>query len=459
VAKEMRPAHRAATFGEVFANTEYRAIYAASALSWVGDYLAKAAVTALVYRQTSSVTASAATFAISFLPWIVGGPVLAALAERYPNRTVMILCDGSRAVLIALVAVPHMPVPFMIVLLFGTALLNPPFDSSRSALLPRLLEGDRYVLALAVQNSTGQAAQLLGYLSGSALGAFQPRLALLIDAGTFVASGLLASFGVRPRPAVLHPTQRTHLLRETGQGFTVVFGTPVLRAIALTVLAAHLFTILPEGLAAAWAGRLEPNPAHRGLTQGMIMMATPLGYFLGGLLLSRLLRPQVRRRLVRPFAVLAPVTLVPALLNPPAQVVAVLAALCGVCVAGMVPTSNGLFVQALPRQYRARANGVMQSGLQIVQGGSVMVAGVLAAHFPLPRVVGLWSLTGFLLMLLFSVRWPSPDEFEATILRTREANAAAEAAEAAGIPFPAPAADPEPAPGLPGNQIRTAESY
>src|SRR5207244_7546504 len=133
-----------------------------------------------------------------------------------------------------------------------------------------------------------------------------------------------------------------------------------------TVLAAHLFTILPEGLAAAWAGQLEPSGAERGLAQGMIMMATPLGYFLGGLLISRLIRPQLRRRLIRPFAVLAPLTLVPALTDPPAQVVALLAALCGVCVAGMVPTSNGLFVQALPRQYRARANGVMQSGLQIV---------------------------------------------------------------------------------------------
>jgi MFS family permease len=454
----MRPAHRSATFGEVFANTEYRAIYSASALSWVGDYLAKAAVTALVYRQTSSVTASAATFAISFLPWIVGGPVLAALAERYPNRTVMIVCDLCRAGLVALVAVPHLPIPFMLVLLFGTALLNPPFDSSRSALLPRLLDGERYVLAMATQGSTGQAAQLLGYLSGSALAAIEPRAALLIDAGTFAVSALVIWLGVRSRPAVLHPTQRTHLLRETGQGFKVVFGTNVLRAIAITVLVSHLFTILPEGLAAAWAGRLEPSAADRGLAQGMIMMATPLGYFVGGLVLSRLLQPRVRRRLIRPFAVLAPLILVPALLNPSARVVALLAALCGVCVAGMVPTSNGLFVQALPRQYRARANGVMQSGLQIVQGGAVMAAGVLAAHFPLPQVVGLWCLAGFLLMLVVSVRWPTSDEFEVTIRRTREANAAADAAEAAGIPFPAPAANPEPAP-LPGNQMRAAESY
>jgi MFS family permease len=259
---------------------------------------------------------------------------------------------------------------------------------------------------------------------------------------------------------VLSPSQRSHLLRETGQGFRVVFGTPVLRAIAVTVLAANLFTVPPEGLAAAWADLLEPgNPHARGLAQGMIMMATPLGWVLGSLIINRVLPPDLRRRLLRPFAILAPVTLIPALFNPPATVVALLAMLCGVCVAGLVPTSNGLFVQALPRQYRARANGVMVSGLQIIQGGAVMVTGVLAAHFPLPTVVGVWSLGGVLLMLLVSIGWPAASEFESTIERTRAANEAAEAAEAAGIPFPPPGA-PEPAGGaLPGTAMRAAESY
>src|SRR4051794_19833484 len=81
VSRDPRPESRPATFGEVFASGEYRAIYAAAALSWAGDFMAKAAVTALVYKQSQSITQSAAAFAISFLSWIAGGPVLAALAE------------------------------------------------------------------------------------------------------------------------------------------------------------------------------------------------------------------------------------------------------------------------------------------------------------------------------------------------------------------------------------------
>ena len=46
---------RPATFHDVLASREFRAVYAASTLSWVGDYLARAAITALVYQNTGSV--------------------------------------------------------------------------------------------------------------------------------------------------------------------------------------------------------------------------------------------------------------------------------------------------------------------------------------------------------------------------------------------------------------------
>jgi MFS family permease len=457
VSQERRKARRSTTFGEVFASSEYRAIYAASTLSWLGDYVAKAAVTALVYAQTHSVTNAAAAFAITYLPWVLGGPVLAALAERYRQRTVMIVCDVLRAAMIATIGLLHLPIPITLALLFSAALLNPPFEAARSALLPRILAGDRYVLGVTIQNSTWQFAQILGYVSGSALAAVQPRLALLIDAGTFLASALLARVGVRQRMAVLTRAQRGHLLTETAQGFRVVFGTPVLRAIAVTVLTVNLFATPPEGLAAPWAGLLHPHDAHaRGTAQAMIMMAIPLGLVIGGLVLTRALSPELRQRLLRPFAIIAPVTVVPAVFNPPAPVVALMALLCGVCVAGLMAPSNGLFVQALPREYRARANGVMMSGLQIVQGGSVMLIGILASHFRLPTVIGLWSLGGVLLMVLVSVRWPASNEFQRTIERTRAANDAAEAADAAPVPVsPPPAGTTD----VTRTKMRAAESY
>jgi len=250
---------------------------------------------------------------------------------------------------------------------------------------------------------------------GSAIALYSPALALLINAGAFAGSALIVRLGVRNRPAALSTELRSHLFRETAEGFQLVFGTPVLRAIAIMVFGAMLFAIVPEGLAAAWAIELTSDGPDRGATQALIMAAAPVGFICGGLVIGRAVRPDRRLALVRTFAVLAPLAMVPALLNPRPVVVAMLAAVAGFAVAGLLPVANGLFVRALPHGFRARAYGVMNTGVQVMQGGSVLVTGVLAERFTIPRVVGLWSVAGVLLMLVLAIRWPSAARFDAAI--------------------------------------------
>jgi MFS family permease len=404
-------AERPATFRDVFAVAEFRALYIACSLSWIGDYLARAAITALVYRETQSVLLSAASFAVSYLPWILGGPVLAALAERHSYRRVMISCDLARMALIGVVAIPGMPVQAVLVLLFLAMLGNPPTQAARSALMPLLLSRDKLVVGLAVNTSTSQAAQVFGYVLGAALAtAVNPQAALIVDAITFACSAALIATGVRERPPAA--VRRSHLLLETGEGFRVVFGNRVLRSVAILVFSLMLVAIVPEGLAAAWAAETNPLPEYRGLAQGLIMAANPVGFILGGLLIGRFVAPAARRRLIRPLAVVAPLALVPALIAPSAPVVALMAMVSGFAVAGLMPTLNGMFVLALRHGFRARAFGVMQGGMQLSQGGAVLVTGLLADRFPLPVVVGAWSAAGAVLMIAVVSRWPSMAAFD-----------------------------------------------
>ncbi|MFI5488311.1 MFS transporter [Micromonospora echinaurantiaca] len=413
-----------ATFHEVFAQREYRAIFAASALSWVGDYIAKAAVTLLVYQETRSVALSAAAFAISYLPWLVGGPLLSTLAERHRYRQVMVACDLIRMALMVVIAIPNMPVNMILVLLFAATLANPPSQAAKSALMPLVLTGDKLVLGLSLNASTGQAAQVVGYLIGASVAAFNPALALLINAATFAVSAALTRFGVADRPPAMTAAHRSHLLRETGQGFRLVFGTPVLRAIAVLVFSAMLFSIVPEGLAAAWASEHGAGGMDTGVAQAVIMAANPVGFILGGLVVGRAFGPDRRLALMRPLAVLAPAVLVPALFDPPPAVVALLAGACGFAVAGMLPMANGLFVRALPSGFRARAFGVMASGVQVIQGVAVLVTGLLAERFPIPAVVGWWSAAGVLLMALVALRWPSRSSVDAAVTAAERAGGA-----------------------------------
>jgi MFS family permease len=421
---DLDDADRPATFREVLVNGEFRALYSAAALSWFGDYVAKAAVTALVFYQTRSVAESAATFAISYLPWLGLGPFLSALAERLPYRRTMVVTDVLRMVFIALVALPKMPIWGMIALLFAAAVCAPPFDAARSALLPKVLDGDRYVVGLTLVNTTVQAAQIAGYLAGALASSINPQAALAFNAATFGLSACLIGFGIRDRSSELTDDERSSLLHETVEGMQLVFGTPLLRAVALVVLCGSLFAVVPEGLAAAWAFQLTDGGPATGWVQGVIMISNPVGFVLGGLAVGRFLSPGRRRRLIPIFAIGVPVALVPALFNPGATVVYAVSFVSGVVAAGLVPPTNALFVQALPDAYRARAFGVMKSGMQVLQGIPVFVTGWLADHYFLPKVVGLWGLAGVGLMTIIVVVWPRREEIDAEVARVKELNAA-----------------------------------
>jgi MFS family permease len=231
-------------------------------------------------------------------------------------------------------------------------------------------------------------------------------------------------------------------------GFRLVFHTPALRALVLLIFSAALFAVVPEGLGAAWAAELANDPAGQGLAQATIMASVPLGSLLGALCVTRLVSPGNRRRILRPLAVAVPLCLVPSLLSPPLALVAVLAGLAGFAVGAAAPIANGEFVKAVPKAFRARAFGVVQGGLQVLQGGAVLVTGLLATGngTAIPVVVGLWSLVGVVLMLaLVALAWPASSVFAEAVRAAEAANA-----EAAGLADGAQVAGRHRANGAPG---------
>jgi hypothetical protein len=205
----------------------------------------------------------------------------------------------------------------------------------------------------------------------------------------------------------------------------------------LLVFCGSLFAVVPEGLGAAWAAR-SPDGLGRAWAQGVIMGAVPLGLILGSLFVSRVVPPDSLRRLMRPLAIATPLALVPTMIDPPVPVVGVLALISGFAIGALVPVANAEFVQALPTAYRARAFGVVQGGLQLLQGSAVLATGVLALRFDLPAVVGLWALGGVFLMVLFSLVWPSVEVFTGA----RESAAAMNAGTAGALATVRPRPEP-----------------
>ena len=126
---------RGSGLGAVFRVPEFRVVWTAELLSIAGDQLARVALAVLVFDRTGSAVWAAVAYALTFLPALVGGVLLSGLADRYPRRRVMIVCDVARAVLVGAMAVPGMPLGVLCVLLFGVMTLSAPFSAARAALL------------------------------------------------------------------------------------------------------------------------------------------------------------------------------------------------------------------------------------------------------------------------------------------------------------------------------------
>jgi MFS family permease len=366
----------------VFAVREFRPLFGTFLLSTVGDELARVALTVLVYQRTSSALLSAVTFAISYLPWLVGGPVLSALADRLPRHRVLIATDASRAVLVGLMAVPGVPLPVLLVLMFLVSLCAPPFESARSALVADVLEGDRYAVANSVTNVGYQVAQVAGFvLAGALVTAFSPSAALLFDALTFAVSAAWLSARLQRRPAPAGDGEPTSLLRDAFEGLAFIRRSPRLLAIIAVLWIGAAFTYAPEGIAAPLVGELGLGAT----AVGILLAANPAGATLGGLVLARLVAPSRREQLVPALVVLslAPILLaglVAVFAEPGAMPFAVVVALMFVSGLGsswLIPL-NVTFVQAVPSAYRGRAFGVAVSGLYGVQGLGALGAGLAA---------------------------------------------------------------------------------
>jgi MFS family permease len=368
------PSPERVTYRQVLAVPEFRALFLADGLSVLGDQVARLAVAYLVYERSGSPLAAAATYAVSYLTWLVGGPLLSALPDRHSRRRVMIACDVARMLLVAALAVPGLPLWVFFLVLGVVGLLAPPFDSARSALVADILEGEQYVVGNALSNAVTQAGQVAGFVAGGALvAAIGVQGALLADAATFAISAAVLLLVVRRRPQPARSGEvRTSLLAEALAGARLVAGAPRLRRLLGWGALSFTAVIGPEGLAVA----VSQQRGDGALAAGILTAAVPAGFLLGSAALLRV--PTERRE--RLFPLLMVLACVPLMLTPFADSLVLIAVLWVVagCGNALQLIANSAYVQAVPPHLRARAFGVAGTVLMAVQGLALLATGALA---------------------------------------------------------------------------------
>jgi MFS family permease len=366
------------SFREVFAVAEFRALWLAQLLSVLGDQLARVALTVLVYDRTRSALLAAVTFVVSIVPTFIGGLTLAWLADRYPRRAVMIVCNVIQGLLVLVMIIPGMPLAAVVALLFVVTLAEAPFASARAAILPDVLAGDTYVVGTAVGLTTYQFAQVLGFaVGGAVVGFFGTRTSLVIDAVTFGAAALILRAWIRPRPApAAGPHREPIRLAGIFAGARLVLARPALRTPLLFGLLAAFYNA-PEGVAAPLAHALGGGAT----AVGVILAANSLGQTAGAIGFSRFVAPATRLRLMGPLAISACAVLVLFFWKPDLTISLLILVASGLCASYQL-AANAAFVSAAPQEQRSQAFGLAQGAMSLGQGTVMILAGAAAEHHP-----------------------------------------------------------------------------
>ncbi|KAF4409438.1 MULTISPECIES: MFS transporter [Streptomyces] len=369
-------------YGAVFAVPEFRALFAAHLLSLLGVVVGEIALSLLVYRLTGSPLLAALTFALGFLPYAVAGTLLAGVADRYPARRVLVVCDLLCAGCAAAMVLPGVPVAGLLALRCLTALVAPVFTGTRAASLGDILgEGDLFVLGRSLIRIVSQAAQLAGFAAGGLLiAALSPRGALGVTVVTFLGSALLLRLGTRRRPA--RGGGAGPVLRSSLSGTGALLADRRIRALLLLFWLPPLFVVAPEALAAPYADAVGAGPAALGL----LMCGMPVGAVTGELLAGAALGPRGRSRIVLPLAAVSLLPLLGFALRPSPGWALPLLALAG---SGMAYTLglDRWFVDAVPEELRGRAMTLLTAGLMTIQGLGMALAGFAAEFAPAHAVV------------------------------------------------------------------------
>ena len=269
-------------------NRDFRTVFTAQVISYMGDWFATVAVLGLVLDLTDSGFLAAMVFVAQSLPAFFVTPLAGTVADRFDRRKVLVIasCIQSVAALGFLLVGPGRV--WMAFVAQGTiAALGAFFAPASNAALPNLVDKRDLPLATALMASTWGAMLAIGAALGAGFTVLFGRdAAFLADAVSFAVAGALIFSVRRPmREPGTEPDRSTRMrpLADTADALRFAWHRPQLLALLGSKAGFGLGTGV-VGLLAVLADKTF-NAGDGGT--GLLLTARGLGVVAGPLLANR----------------------------------------------------------------------------------------------------------------------------------------------------------------------------
>ena len=161
----------------------------------------------VVLRHKEYGTQQSSQLTIAMLaPFLLLGPITGIIADRFSRRGIMIFSDLARVAIVVAVRTVflnvfdmrgagaadlhmiHVALAWLFSSEFVIAMFAALFSPARMALLPNLVHPDQLLRANSLTAAAGTIASLIGFIIGSWLVSHDLKVAMYVDAGTFLVS-------------------------------------------------------------------------------------------------------------------------------------------------------------------------------------------------------------------------------------------------------------------------------
>jgi predicted MFS family arabinose efflux permease len=424
-----------ATYGQVFAVTQFRAIFAGRLLGVMSDTLRSVALAVLVFNETNSPLLTAITMTIGFLPQAAGGLFLASMADRFSPRTVITTGYALQCAVGLLLAFGHLPVAVSLLLVAAVACLTPVTTGAQGRVLAEALTGDTYVLGRSLSYLVAVSAQMVGMAAGGSLtvwlgvdrtmlvtagahllASVLSRLFLSrteVDraggpkesAGSTAAAGSNVADGSTPAdkstmadgstPAGKPTVAGGSIVRRTLQGNAALIAAP-------GVLKLIMVQCLPAAYLAAAGSLLIPYSSQRGFGSAetsALLAATSVGMLIGDVVIGRGFAPATRERLVLPLLLVMGTPTIALVLDLPYPAVAAVYVITGMGSAYLLGLQRR-FLEVVPSHLQGQGFALLNTTTMTIQGVGPLVFGLFAEFLPVGLAIALTGVSSVATTLL-----------------------------------------------------------
>lgn len=295
-------------------NRDFRQIWLGQVISQMGDWFDTIALYSIVLRLTGSGRAVGLVLVARFLPTVFVGSLSGVVADRFSRRTIMIVSDLLRAVIVLGFLLIRRPEQIWLVYFLTVLQLvcSSFFEPARTAAIPSIVSRHELAAAGAISSVTWSSMLTLGAAIGGLItGAFGTDAAFVLDSLSYLASAALIATVRLPKRA---PRMKSKLtvsralgIADTMEGARYVKERPRVLALLLVksawglgggilaLLAVYGEKIFPvrgsgaTGIGVLYAARgigtaIGPIAARRiaGESPRTMQKAIGIGFFIGG---------------------------------------------------------------------------------------------------------------------------------------------------------------------------------